>query len=463
MFNMRIDIIRKELERRFKEVGELKNRDYKEVEEAISRFLYFLLSEPVTKDFILELSRYDEDFIKSYEFIEIKEKVADTIKTIIGEIDSSGMVDEDYKKRFRSKHPTLTNLFDLPDPDIRNEYLSLDKFLQALRNFDQYSGCILNDFHHLMNHLKYLFENDIYYDNSKTNTNVIADSINNIRGINLVLEAKFRYQAEYDSANSLHRLLNCMTIGYRFLLWNIRSELGEEKYFRSDAERHTGTVSESEYLVRDCRNVYHAIDKFLSTSKSKSFLIDRLITYSTWIKREDFPKSKMKTKWGNEKKVSKIVEEFMFNHGYFPLVDFKMGKSKPDILSVPGMNVRWDNSVLIELKQSIGESYTSGKLSNHITQAKRYLSTIRGAKQDIVDKVYLLVFYNEKSILEIDKSYRDECEKNNVRIELIYVGKQSPSKLTKTKILKAPKTTPKKKLPKKKAAKKASRKNKSNA
>jgi hypothetical protein len=440
MFNMRIDIIRKELERRFKEVESLIESDYKEVEEATSRFIYFLLNEPATKDFVLELSRYDENFIKSEEFIKTKETVADTIETIIGEIDRSGMVDEDYKKRFRSKYPTLTNLFDLPDPDISDKYLSLDKFLQALRDFDQYSDCILNNFHHLMNHLHFLFEKDIYVDNSRLNADVIANSVSKIRGINLLLEAKLRYQAEYDSANSLHRLLNSLHIAYRFLLRNI--ELGEEIYFRSDAERYNGTVSESEYLVRDCRNVYHAVDKFLSSSKSKSFLISRLISYCKWIKREAFKKIK------SENEISTIVEEFIFNQGYFPITRFKMGKSEPDILAVYSLGARWDNSILFELKR-IGKSYSDRQLETDIGQAQDYLTDVKTIKDDIADIVYLLIFYYGETRRTIPESVRVP---DNVRVKFIYVGEEYTSKL------KAPPTTAKKKSPKKKVVKKPRRK-----
>jgi len=215
-----------------------------------------------------------------------------------------------------------------------------------------------------------------------------------------------------------------------------------------------GTSTDIETIDR-CRNVYHAVDKFLSSSKSKSFLIDRLLTYCRWIKKKDFPNPKDKDR---ESKVSKIVEEFLFNHGYFPLVDPKVGTSVPDILSVPGINVRWDNSVLIELKQSIGTSYTYSELAENITQAKQYLSLVRSAKPDIVDTVYLLVFYDGETPLEVEKSLRDDCERESVRIELVYVGDKTPSKMGTPKILKAPKTTATKKSAKKKAAKKSSRK-----
>ena len=123
MFNMRIDTVRKELERRYKEVEDLIRSDYKEVEEATSRFIYFLLNEPATKDFVIELSRYDENFLKSEEFFSLRKEATEAVKIIIGEIDRSGMIDENYKERFCSEHPMLDNLFGLPDPDINNRFL----------------------------------------------------------------------------------------------------------------------------------------------------------------------------------------------------------------------------------------------------------------------------------------------------------------------------------------------------
>jgi len=274
-----------------------------------------------------------------------------------------------------------------------------------------------------------------------------------------MLIAFLRRKAEYDGADSLINLLPVYLLSETTYLSTLKdNDFGD--VVRQTIERHRISPPDVENFdtIQDCKNLYHAIDKFLMSSESKSFLIYRLLTYCRWIKKEDFPKPDTDNK---ERRISKILEEFLFNHGYFPLVNFKMGKSIPDILSAPSIDLRWDNSVLIELKQIIGKtSYTPSDLITDIGQAQDYLSDVKGVNPGIVDTVYLLIFYDGKTRQTIPESVNVP---DNVRIEFVYVGGESPSELRSPKILKAPKSTAEEKSPKKKLAKKAPRKKKPDA
>ena len=236
--------------------------------------------------------------------------------------------------------------------------------------------------------------------------------------------AYVRVKADYDGAISLNDILLYYLISPYKILSGVRSEEFGDGVTKAIPAAEIVGVSTDPGTIDHCRNVYHAVDKFLSTSRSKGFLIDRLITYCTWIKRKDFPKPEEENK---ERKISTIVEEFVFNQGYFPIVRFEVGKGEPDILAAPGVDLRWDNSILIELKQIIGgRSYSPTKLKDDIGQAQDYLKIVRGIKQDIVDVVHLLIFYDGKTRRTVHKSLDVP---DNVRVEFVYVGEESPSKL----------------------------------
>ncbi len=453
--NMRIDIIRKELERRFTEVERIPDKTSAHVQTAINGFLHSLIMEPALRSFIIDLSRSSEKFMTTQKYNQIRNDFINSLKVIIPIVNNPDFIDEPFRNEL-NKDMNFSSFTFIQNIAANNNDLC-EQFLNKLANFeDRFASAVAEDglgrilgtistIHGRGKEHGKFCDEDIYHKEYES----LSELVNKIR-------ANMQLRARYEGAESLNIILPIyLKSSYRYLSELSEGDFGE--YFNQAVSRPIKAEISGPQTIDHCREVYHAVDKFLSTSKSKHALIARLITYCEWIKRDAFPQSKSKAKWGNEKKVSKIVEEFMFNHGYFPLVDFKIGKSIPDILSVSSANVGWDNSILMELKQSIGTSYTDGKLAENITQAKQYLSTVSGIKQGTVESVYLLVFYDEDYRLEIDKSYRDECEKDNVRIELIYVGEKSPSKLTKSKILKAPNSAARKKLPKKKAAKKATR------
>jgi len=365
MFNMRIDVVRKELERRFKEVEELSDSDDGDQEAGSQKFLYFLQTDPLTKEFLVELSHYDERYFHSEPFYTIIRKLIDDIDSEI------------------AKKPS-------DNCDGHLELYSYKKYFQDLLNG---TG-----------------------DLNKLNNSIINSPRTGVPTFQL--DSNINYYAEYVGASSLYRLLPlyencpyCFSPGFNF------SQFGKEMY------RRGGTVD----FINDCRNLYHAVDKYLMTSKSKSALIARLKTYCTWFKLEEFQKKGIK-----EADISKIIEEYIFSLGYYPIVNARAGRSIYDILADSGENLHWDNSILLELKLYVGKKKcTESSIKENIAQALSYLSTVRSQKDDLADAVYLLVFYDGNELLDIDDSIRVP----NVQVEFIYVGKNSPSKLKDTKIL----------------------------
>ena len=444
MINMRIDIIRKELERVYDRIKQKTVGTSDEFEELAALFLHVLLSEPVTKGFVLGLSKFKEDALNSEDFKQTMVEINRSIKAIFDEIDKLNLAD--VEKMLHN----FDNVFCLRDDDGRmKDNLTFNEFKKCLKGSEYRQtisnpmnlGCIISELDRIFKFIK--------DKKPSLDKRIINSSFDNLNEGKRRINSYLTLKAELDGATALLSLLPYyLSSEYVYL-----SGLTQEEYdvlarnASQDLQRYqiSGTANSS-YISKDCGELYHAVDKFLSTSKSKGFLIDRLITYCT-IKVEDFPKKKSPKRGDNEKQISKIVGEFFFNHGYFPLVHFEMGRSIPDILSMPGMeDARWDNSILAELKQTIGEPYTESKLAKHIGQAKQYLIGVRGVKQDILlDTVYLLIFYDGKNPLDIEQSFREDCEKDNVNVKFIYIGKETPSTLGAPKILGAPKKVVKKK------------------
>jgi hypothetical protein len=429
MFNMRVDIVRKEMERRFKDVENIKNLvadviGHKKIEDAVSVFLYSLLVEPITRDFLIGLSKYEEYFLSSDKYKRIIAEVVSSINIIISEIEKVN-----FAKLYEDKGRKFGDIIGSPDPSISSGQLSLTEYLQALKNINKHEDCITNGLRGIINDI-YIIHEFAFENIDNWNNKLVQRSINCLISNRDKLEAHLKYEAEYNGAVSLSNLL-CLFMRSRYL---ILSGLNPNSFGKNltvnyiNAEKIRSNPSLGSYYFEECRNVYHAVDKFLSTSQSKSVLINRLITYCTWIKRESFQQLKGTEK---EKQISPIIEEFIFNSGYFPLVHFEMGKSKtgksiPDILAM-GTN-SWQDSILIELKQHIGQkkNYSERELHDGIGQAQFYLSQVKGLKPDVADVVYLLVFYDGNEGLIYKES---ENSPKDVIVEFIYVGDIPPSKL----------------------------------
>ena len=141
MFNMRIDIIRKELERRFKEVEELQQQGATDdqIKEACNRFLHFLLTEPFIKPFILELSNFNEKFVQSNQFEPIKVDIINAVKEIISEIDRSGFIDDELKTKLQRQYGE-----EIDHPFIFDRSCSYpDNYLQELNKIEQYPDFLI--------------------------------------------------------------------------------------------------------------------------------------------------------------------------------------------------------------------------------------------------------------------------------------------------------------------------------
>ena len=430
MNNMRQSGIKGELDRRFKEVQDLKRLDHNAVEDGIARFFYFLLSIPDIKLFLIELSKYDENFAKSDKFKEIVNRVTDAVKVLMGEFDKAGISAGENLSKFIDEHNKFDNPFGIADPDVREGLLSVEKYFQALREIDKYNNSILNGLKSIENVIqrivKYAEKNEINLpaDILRHNWEILVKSDEE-------LEAFLKYKAEYDGAEALMNLIIYYHVSpYRYLLGINYTEFGKVKTNHNIVERLIqGNVQD--YLINECRKVYNAVDRFLLTSKSKSVLINRLKSYCTWIKKDAFPKKSSKLK---EEKISAIVEEFIFNCGYFPLVNFKTGKGEPDILIDPDFaGIHSEDSILIELKQTIGKSYSNSQLETDIGQAQDYYGIIKSRRPEVADTVYLLVFYGGNDRLP-GKSFKAlDSIPDYVEVEFIYVGDKTPSKLKQAK------------------------------
>jgi hypothetical protein len=443
---MRIDIIRKELERRFREVEEFKGNSIDDLNKLVSNFLHSAFLEPQIKDFLISLSRWNEDFKLTDKFKNIKKRLVGPIKLIVAEIDRSFWSDNETRRKFIEEFTEgLQNSFNFPNPAKESGKLTIDQYLEGLRNFDKYVDyaieeedeiwyimSIINNVFQTAHELNLKFDSNIFHEYKK------LDECRKEIAANLI------YKAEYEGSLSLGNILPIYLRSRINYLTSLRPQdfgKGVQKEYKRQKIAPITVVTD---IKGDCRNVYYAVDKFLSNSKSTSFLISRLITYCRWIKRDEFKKIK------KEIPISKkIIEEFIFNQGYFPIVRFKMGRSEPDILAAYSLGARWDNSILIELKQYIGKSCSDRQLETDIGQAQDYLKEVKAMKDDIANVVYLLIFYDGKIRRKVPESVK---EPDNVRVEFIYVGEEDTSKL------KAPSKTARKKV-----AKKATRKKKPNA
>ncbi len=422
MYNMRIDVIRKELERRFREVEKLDENDHTEIEETVSKFLYFLLSDLQIRDFIIGLSHFDEDYIRSETYQNIIGEIKGVLKNITSELIKYKFTGKKFKNTFNEIHKGLGNPFNLPKPNVRGKYITIDRYLNALKKIDNYIIDYANELDGIISTInKFIDHADDINMNYNNNNNKLLKLLMLLQSNKVRIDSYLDYKAEYESASSLYQLLPYLKTSHYWYLLNLgKSTLGESIKVRTISRKSEFSVQL--FLIDECRQVYHAVDEYLLTGKSKSALIERLKTYCMWIRRDDFPKANAE---GKEDKVSKIVSEFIFNQGYFPIVRFRAGKSEPDILYEPSGVVHWDNSVLIELKQYIGKTYSKKQFQLDVGQARDYLSIVKGVKPDIGDTVYLLVFYAGTKRFILDESFSDD----KVQVEFIYVGEGSPSKL----------------------------------
>lgn len=426
MFNMRIDVVRQELERRFRDVEKLKGLDDKLMEESSNRFIHFLLTESAIRPFIIELTRYDESFLNSDGYNQIVDLSITSINNIIAQIDKANFIDQGFKEKFETRFGLLGNFLELPNPDTNDEYMSVDQFLAILRNADVNKNLILNGLESTKETILNIFTIAGNIADS-CDQDLIKQSYGQLDHCINVSVAYIKYKAQYIGAVALQDLL----LRYSLTPYIYLSDL-DLKVISSSLEKRKvslqiigmGTSGFGD-IIDNCRQVYHAVDKYLMTGKSKSALINRLKTYCTWFKLEEFWKDGIK-----ESDISKIIEEYIFSLGYYPIVNARAGRSIYDILADTGENLHWDNSVLIELKQYIGDknNCTESSIKKDIAQAQSYLSTVKSHKHDLDDMVYLLVFYDGDTLLDIHDSLRVP----NVQVEFIYVGKNTPSKLKQT-------------------------------
>jgi hypothetical protein len=425
--NMRIDIIRKELERRFKQIDNFPDKtSLHKLIDSINPFLHSLIMEPALRSFIIDLSQSTMRFKLTEKYTQIRKAFINSLKVIVSIINTPDFIDELFRNEL-NKQMNFSS-FTFVQNVTTNDNDLCEQFLNGLANFkDHFDSAVTEDsLGRILGTIGTIHgrgkEHDKFCDDDRYNKeyNSLLELINELR-------ANMQLRAQYEGADSLNVLLPVyLKSSYKYLSGLREEDFGDymsEAVYRTTIAEISGTG-----IVEDCRNVYHAVDKFLSTSKSKSFVINRLITYCTWIRRRDFPKSGEENK---ERKISTIIEEFIFDHGYFPIVRFKAGKSEPDILTAPGIDLRWDNSVLIELKQIIGEtSYSAASQQKDIGQAQDYLQVVKGINPDVVDVVHLLIFYDGKTRRTVHKSVDVP---DNVRVEFVYVGEESPSKLKSTK------------------------------
>jgi hypothetical protein len=423
MENMRIDIIRKELDRRYAEIDEFSGGSdvIDEFSKVFCPFFHFLVLDPDIRTFIVELTRFDEDYYRSKTYDTIRVNAEKSIEGIVTGI--SGYID-----KFKSYSTPYWNKFlNIDNSDIVNDNISAEVFYNALKE-KKYQLRTLADWDIVEQFLETIFYNALKGETNLNNSQ-LTSHLNEYAKCRGIVKAYLYHQSSYVGAKAaveLAALYICSPLN-RLSQFD-KEKLGSEVYNKAKSrEIFQGTQSNYIDERKYCGDLYHAVDQFLISGKSKHHLINRLITYCTWIKRDDFAKIRINKESG----ISKILEEFIFNNGYFPIVNFKTGNSIPDILIDPtGANVRWDNSILIELKQSIGkQKYTPKRFETDIGQAQDYLIRVKGLKPELADSVYLLIFYDGNIRLP-DKSLLSVTIPDSVKVKFIYVGDKSPSKLT---------------------------------
>lgn len=427
MFNMRIDVIRKELERRFNRIFSLKDSSEMAVRNEVCKLFYFLLSTDGLRDFVLDLSRYNEKFRISKEYNLLKSNIIAFIKKIAVLIEESNFISINQEIENKLPNPSipLFNHFGIQNPAVDRDHLSFNQYVDCLKTFDKYFEESINNLGSILGTIGSIFsfadDQGWQYDHGKYHE--IYDR-NLLIGLEK-FQANLGLRSHYEGVDSVIKLLAIYFHSqYRHLVDIKDSDLGIELHQELDRFRLNAHINVID-TIADYEALYHAVDKYLMTGKSKNALIERLKTYCMWFKLEEFWREGIK-----EEDISKIIEEYIFSLGYYPIVNPRTGRSIYDILAEPGENLRWDNSVLIELKQRIGKSYSDKQFRADVGQARDYLSIVKGVKPDVADSVYLLIFYAGNARYVLDKSFSDD----NVQVEFIYVGEKTPSKLKDGKI-----------------------------
>jgi hypothetical protein len=172
------------------------------------------------------------------------------------------------------------------------------------------------------------------------------------------------------------------------------------------------------------QRLFGILSRRLKATRSRNRTVFHLKAYMEWVFNR---KGRTSRNLPHENNLSEEMGRFLFAHGFFPFIRFRIGKKEPDLYAISP-----HEEILIEAKKYSGETKPSvSSLQTDINQAIDYYGVVKHAMQSIgietIDnEVFLVVFYNGNHRLRIEP---DGLYQSNVFISIVpvYLGGKTPS------------------------------------
>lgn len=154
---------------------------------------------------------------------------------------------------------------------------------------------------------------------------------------------------------------------------------------------------------------------------------------------DDYKKRKsenpsLQRKFRSERYVHEFLNEWLFREGFIPLVNFQMGDSEPDTLSLPGPeSLQASRPMVVEVKQALhpeseaedGKQHKSelneALINKGVEQTVAYLRKVNALGWD-VPYGSLVIFYDDQRPFSRVEPFLVVVEGYEILVELVYIG-----------------------------------------
>lgn len=205
-----------------------------------------------------------------------------------------------------------------------------------------------------------------------------------------------------------------------------------------EAYYNTQNSSEHSQIISAAESVALTIKENLIQRQAKRTVIDRLVAFAENYKKKELS-DKLENAGRNKESICHdFVNEYLFLQGYYPFIEPEQGDGRLDTIALAN-KATFETVFILEVKQWFNEisseKEAKDKLREHIRQTNQYLTNFQKSAPNIAGSdAYLLIFYGENMIQQKEKRF--ELAQNYVKtndglgtifIELIYIGKLTPS------------------------------------
>lgn len=429
MNDTRLRVIQEQLKQRYKDVWDYEflpdSREYDESSQkqdflaTIANFVHFIFDTEELKDLFEPLVSYYSRLEASDEVKQINKSLTENFREFAHLIKSSPKWPEFLKG---VKHPGvpisvlhLEEEFEgikSPADLIKkaSETMTMAEFIERLSNLKDLSGNSTQPAQTIVQEIWRngatfgTFENLLRLDESLRKRT--EDLLSEIRKLIARLKQLFEFNSRYYGAYAATQLLTAYCILSPEVSAEIRTPGDlDMRWRRTEADAWGLASAQGKRGKCAARQVYQYLQSHLTNRLAKQSIIRRFNAYCQLYKcrwllnqlEELLPRKQP------EAFLQDFLEEFVFNHGYYPVSEAKLGRGKLDVL----VGAPTGAGFLVEVKQ-IGwgkEKKTSQKTRSAPVQASIYKQRLEGYK-NLTPEVYIIIFTNKYLTIEEDQPIR---------------------------------------------------------